>query len=78
MSPENSGHILQANVYVRSFSYRVQRDYWPIHQEWIVRQLYRLREAGLTFRSDIIRGVGGAQAVLEDSSGNPVELFQPR
>jgi catechol 2,3-dioxygenase-like lactoylglutathione lyase family enzyme len=38
----------------------------------------RLREAGISFRSDIVRGPGGAQIVLDDPSGNPVELFQPR
>jgi catechol 2,3-dioxygenase-like lactoylglutathione lyase family enzyme len=36
-----------------------------------------LRSAGATFRSDIIQGVGGNQALVEDPSGNPVELFQP-
>jgi catechol 2,3-dioxygenase-like lactoylglutathione lyase family enzyme len=37
----------------------------------------RLRAAGLTFRSDIVTGPGGSQIVLDDPSGNPVELFQP-
>jgi catechol 2,3-dioxygenase-like lactoylglutathione lyase family enzyme len=37
----------------------------------------RLGAAGLTFRSDIITGPGGAQIVLDDPSGNPIELFQP-
>jgi catechol 2,3-dioxygenase-like lactoylglutathione lyase family enzyme len=37
----------------------------------------RLRAAGLRFRSDIITGPGGAQVVLDDPSGNPIELFQP-
>jgi catechol 2,3-dioxygenase-like lactoylglutathione lyase family enzyme len=37
----------------------------------------RLRTAGASFRSDIIQGVGGNQALVEDPSGNPVELFQP-
>ncbi len=36
-----------------------------------------LREAGATFRSDIIVGVGGKQALVEDPSGNLVELFEP-
>jgi catechol 2,3-dioxygenase-like lactoylglutathione lyase family enzyme len=36
-----------------------------------------LKAAGATFRSDIIQGVGGNQALVEDPSGNPVELFQP-
>jgi catechol 2,3-dioxygenase-like lactoylglutathione lyase family enzyme len=37
----------------------------------------KLRTAGARFRSDIITGVGGKQVVIEDPSGNPVELFQP-
>lgn len=36
-----------------------------------------LREAGARFRSDIIAGVGGRQVIVEDPSGNPVELFEP-
>ena len=36
-----------------------------------------LRRHGARFRSDIIVGVGGKQIVLEDPSGNPVELFEP-
>jgi len=36
----------------------------------------RLTAAGATFRSEVIRGVGGDQALLEDPSGNLVELFQ--
>ena len=37
----------------------------------------RLRQAGLTFRSEIVTGPGGKQIVLDDSAGNPVELFEP-
>jgi catechol 2,3-dioxygenase-like lactoylglutathione lyase family enzyme len=37
----------------------------------------RLRAAGLTFRNDIISGPGGQQILLEDPSGNVIELFQP-
>ena len=37
----------------------------------------RLRAAGVRFRNDIITGPGGKQIVLEDPSGNPIELFQP-
>lgn len=37
----------------------------------------RLRLAGVRFRSDVIEGVGGRQALIEDPSGNPIELFQP-
>jgi catechol 2,3-dioxygenase-like lactoylglutathione lyase family enzyme len=36
-----------------------------------------LREAGVRFRTDVVVGVGGNQVLLEDPSGNPVELFQP-
>lgn len=36
-----------------------------------------LRAQGASFRSGIITGVGGKQIVLEDPSGNPIELFQP-
>ncbi len=37
----------------------------------------RLRERGARFRNEIITGVGGKQILLEDPSGNPIELFQP-
>ena len=40
-------------------------------------EVERLRAAGLKFRNDILRGVGGSQILLEDLSGNVVELFQP-
>src|SRR5258708_4550791 len=36
-----------------------------------------LRNAGVHFRNDIVSGVGGKQIILNDPSGNPVELFQP-
>jgi len=37
----------------------------------------KLKAAGATFRSEVITGNGGKQALVEDPSGNPVELFQP-
>jgi catechol 2,3-dioxygenase-like lactoylglutathione lyase family enzyme len=37
----------------------------------------RLRRQGARFRNDIVSGVGGRQILLEDPSGNPVELFEP-
>jgi catechol 2,3-dioxygenase-like lactoylglutathione lyase family enzyme len=37
----------------------------------------RLRRNGARFRNDIVSGVGGKQILLEDPSGNPVELFEP-
>jgi catechol 2,3-dioxygenase-like lactoylglutathione lyase family enzyme len=36
-----------------------------------------LRKSGARFRNDIVNGVGGKQILLEDPSGNPIELFQP-
>jgi len=36
-----------------------------------------LRASGLTFRNDLVTGPGGTQILVEDPSGNPVELFQP-
>jgi catechol 2,3-dioxygenase-like lactoylglutathione lyase family enzyme len=41
-------------------------------------EIERLRSAGVPFRNDIVRGPGGAQILVEDPSGNPIELFQPR
>ena len=40
-------------------------------------EVARLRAAGVHFRNDIISGPGGKQVVLDDPSGNPIELFQP-
>src|SRR6266436_4904908 len=37
----------------------------------------RLRTSGLSFRNEILQGVGGSQILLDDPSGNPIELFQP-
>ncbi|MBV1695267.1 MAG: VOC family protein [Hyphomicrobiales bacterium] len=37
-----------------------------------------LRSTPGTFRSDIIAGPGGRQCLIEDPSGNAVELFEPR
>ncbi len=36
-----------------------------------------LRAAGLNFRTEIVVGVGGKQTILNDPSGNPIELFEP-
>jgi catechol 2,3-dioxygenase-like lactoylglutathione lyase family enzyme len=40
-------------------------------------EVERLRDAGVEFRNDIVTGPGGSQILLEDPSGNVVELFQP-
>ena len=43
----------------------------------IAAEVERLRAAGLSFRNDIVSGPGGQQILLDDPSGNPIELFQP-
>jgi catechol 2,3-dioxygenase-like lactoylglutathione lyase family enzyme len=45
--------------------------------EDIAGEVERLRAAGLSFRNDIVTGPGGRQIVIDDPSGNPIELFQP-
>jgi catechol 2,3-dioxygenase-like lactoylglutathione lyase family enzyme len=40
-------------------------------------EIDRLRDAGLSFRSDLISGPGGSQILLTDPAGNLIELFQP-
>ena len=37
----------------------------------------RLKNAGGCFRNEIVTGNGGKQIIIEDPSGNPIELFQP-
>jgi catechol 2,3-dioxygenase-like lactoylglutathione lyase family enzyme len=36
-----------------------------------------LRAANATFRNEPITGPGGRQVLVEDPSGNPIEIFQP-
>jgi catechol 2,3-dioxygenase-like lactoylglutathione lyase family enzyme len=43
----------------------------------IAAEVARLRDAGVSFRNDVVTGPGGSQILLEDPSGNVVELFQP-
>jgi catechol 2,3-dioxygenase-like lactoylglutathione lyase family enzyme len=45
--------------------------------EDLAAEVARLRAAGVRFRNDIVTGPGGSQILLEDPSGNPIELFQP-
>ena len=40
-------------------------------------EVARLRAAGVSFRNDVVTGPGGKQILLDDPSGNPIELFQP-
>lgn len=43
----------------------------------IAAEAERLRSAGIQFRNDIVSGPGGQQILLDDPSGNPIELFEP-
>lgn len=40
-------------------------------------EVERLRANGARFRNDLVAGVGGKQILVEDPSGNPIELFEP-
>jgi catechol 2,3-dioxygenase-like lactoylglutathione lyase family enzyme len=40
-------------------------------------EVERLRQRGVRFRNDIVVGVGGKQILIDDPSGNPIELFEP-
>ena len=44
----------------------------------LTKEVERLRGAGLQFRNDIVKGPGGSQILVDDPSGNAIELFQPR
>jgi len=48
-----------------------------LHVDDIDAAVARLRGAGVSFRNDVVSGPGGKQILLEDPSGNPIELFQP-
>jgi catechol 2,3-dioxygenase-like lactoylglutathione lyase family enzyme len=50
---------------------------FAIEVEDLAATVERLRNAGAHFRNEIVTGVGGKQIIVEDPSGNPVELFQP-
>ncbi len=50
---------------------------FAIEVDDLARVVVRLRAAGAVFRNDIVVGVGGKQILVEDPSGNPIELFQP-
>jgi catechol 2,3-dioxygenase-like lactoylglutathione lyase family enzyme len=43
----------------------------------LVETVEKLRKSGARFRNEIVTGVGGKQILVEDPSGNPVELFEP-
>lgn len=50
---------------------------FQIHVPDLEAEVKRLQGAGLSFRNEIVVGKGGAQILLDDPSGNVVELFQP-
>jgi catechol 2,3-dioxygenase-like lactoylglutathione lyase family enzyme len=43
----------------------------------LAHEVERLRAAGVSFRNEIVTGIGGNQILLEDPAGNPIELFEP-
>src|SRR3546814_12640082 len=43
----------------------------------IASEVSRLRDAGVSFRNDVVTGPGGSQVLVEDPAGNFIELFQP-
>jgi catechol 2,3-dioxygenase-like lactoylglutathione lyase family enzyme len=51
---------------------------FQIEVEDLAAEVERLRAAGTTFRSEPVSGMGGDQVLIEDPSGNPVEIFQPK
>jgi predicted enzyme related to lactoylglutathione lyase len=48
-----------------------------IEVEDIEATVTKLKNSGGRFRNDIVTGNGGKQILIEDPSGNPIELFQP-
>lgn len=48
-----------------------------INTDDLARDVARIRQAQGHFRNDIVRGPGGSEILLDDPSGNPIELFQP-
>lgn len=50
---------------------------FSIEVQDLARTVAALRKAGARFRNDIVTGVGGKQIIVEDPSGNPIELFEP-
>ena len=50
---------------------------FQIHVSDLAQEVERLHKAGLTFQTEIREGKGGSQVLLNDPSGNIIELFQP-
>ncbi|MEX0404839.1 VOC family protein [Aquibium sp. LZ166] len=51
---------------------------FQIETDDLDRMVADCRAAGASFRGEVVQGQGGQQVILEDPSGNPVELFEPR
>jgi predicted enzyme related to lactoylglutathione lyase len=47
-----------------------------INVDDLTTEVTRLRKAQLHFRNNIVHGPGGSEIILDDPSGNPIELFQ--
>ncbi len=43
----------------------------------LVSEVEKLQKAGVHFRNEIVTGLGGKQILVDDPSGNPIELFEP-
>src|ERR687895_2467791 len=50
---------------------------FQIEVEDVAARAAELRRAGVRMRGEVVQGRGGTQVLLEDPSGNPVELFEP-
>lgn len=50
---------------------------FAIQVENLAAMVQTLRAAGARFRNDIVNGMGGRPILVEDPSGNPIELFEP-
>ena len=50
---------------------------FAVEVEDISKKLDDLRHEGVHFRNNIVTGTGGKQIIIEDPSGNPIELFEP-
>jgi predicted enzyme related to lactoylglutathione lyase len=83
---QSSSEIETRRTHVHMMGKWPQGDRMPAPGGWnrihfvvedLATEVERLRAAGVQFRNEIISGPGGSQIVLDDPSGNPVELFQP-
>jgi len=51
---------------------------FQLEVEDLAAEVEAMRGGGASFRNEIVTGKGGDQILLDDPSGNPIELFQPR